>query len=134
MKSLKGTPVGHAGRGRWGCMKLLMGIAIIQIFHNKGFGVSGDLMGQIYAKESLGQGQVNPKIKKVTENYFAALAKEFGDNCDFYHGSDGGDSSNKDHRLQRRIRHMDQSRRIRFNNNARRSQQRATTWRDSQAE
>ena len=38
MKAFRGTPVVFAGRGRWGCIQLLLEIAVLQLFHNGNMG------------------------------------------------------------------------------------------------
>ena len=134
MKSFKGTPTGCLGRGSWGSMKLLFGVLMLHVIFDKDLGVYGRVFEQGVAQKTSTQQNKKVDWEELKNRYLAAVSTDFEHNCGPNYGSDGGDSSNKEHRMRRRQRYIEQSRYLRRTNNARRQQQRAAFWRDSQAE
>ena len=134
MRVICGTPAACAGRGRWGCITLLVGVTVLQFFHSENMRVFDRLLDQVDTQSPTGQSQTRVDVEKIKNNYYAALAAEYGCNYGPKYGSYGGDLSNKDRSMQKQQQHIEQSRYLRRMNNARRQQKRATVWRDSQAE
>ena len=102
MKVFRGTPTGCLGRGSWGSMKLLLGVLMLHVILNKDLGVCGRVFEQGVAQQTSTQQNKKVDWEELKNRYLAAVATEFEQNCGPNYGSDGGNSSNKEHRMQRR--------------------------------